>query len=105
MKSGNIYKNIPNDLSEEAFQCLAQNQQVKIERIVSMGHTSPASGWYDQEQDEWVLVLRGSATLSFADEAEVNLEEGDYINIPAHKKHRVTGTSAATETIWLAVFY
>ena len=101
----NIYKQIPDDLGDESYELLTQSDNVKIERIISMGHTSPDTGWYDQEQHEWVLVLKGNATISFENETAVNLEQGDYINIPAHKRHKVVSTSPVTETIWLAVFY
>jgi len=101
----NIYKQLPDDLGEEIFETLVQSNSVKIERIISMGHKSPDSGWYDQEQNEWVLVLKGSASISFENEEVVDLKEGDYINLPAHLKHRVISTSPATETIWLAIFY
>jgi cupin 2 domain-containing protein len=105
MEPRNIYKQIPDDLSEETYELLVHNENVKIERIISMGHTSPDTGWYDQEQNEWVLLLKGRASISFENEAVVNLEEGDYINLPARKKHRVVSTSPITETIWLAIFY
>lgn len=105
VESRNIYKQIPDDLGEESYELLAQSNNVKIERIISMGHTSPDTGWYDQEQHEWVLVLKGNARISFENETAVNLEQGDYINIPAHKRHKVVSTSPVTETIWLAVFY
>ncbi|MGB5277099.1 MAG: cupin domain-containing protein [Gammaproteobacteria bacterium] len=101
----NVYKLIPEDLSEEVTERLVQSNNVKIERIISMGHTSPDAGWYDQEQNEWVLVLKGTASIAFENEAVANLEEGDYIHIPAHQKHRVISTSSVTETIWLAIFY
>ena len=103
--SGNIFKQIPDDLGEEIYERLVQRNNVKVERIISMGHKSPDTGWYDQEQDEWVLLLKGNASISFDNEVVVNLEEGDYLNIPAHKKHKVLSTSPVTETIWLAIFY
>ena len=105
MSRGNLFQHMPTDLSEEVFETLAQSGAVKIERIVSRGHTSPPSGWYDQAQDEWVIVLQGSATLAFADGATVDLREGDYLTIPAHRRHRVASTSSQPETVWLAVHY
>ncbi|MDX2244117.1 MAG: cupin domain-containing protein [Leptolyngbyaceae cyanobacterium bins.302] len=78
---------------------------MKIERIVSRGHTSPETGWYDQEQNEWVIVLQGEAVLSFEHEEPLCLKVGDYINIPAHSKHRVDWTDPNQETIWLAIHY
>ena len=105
MKTVNIYKQIPDILGEEVFEVLVQSNAVKIERIISKGHASPGTEWYDQEQNEWVLVLKGNASISFEDETVIDLKEGDYINIPAHRKHRVISTSAITETIWLAIHY
>ncbi len=105
METGNIYNPIPDDLSNEAFEILAQNASVKIERIISKGHTSPVTGWYDQDSAEWVIVLTGQASIAFENDTIVELKQGDYINIPAHNKHKVVSTSADTETIWLAVHY
>ena len=105
MSPSNLFKQIPADLSEEVFETLAQGGEVKIERIISHGQSSPRSGWYDQENDEWVIVLKGFATIAFEDGSIVELEEGDYLTIPAHCKHRVTRTSSDPETVWLAVHY
>ena len=105
MKLNNILGSIPDSLDEEICEILAKSWNVRVERIISKGHTSPESGWYDQEQDEWVLVLKGNAVISFEDEAETHLSEGDYINIPAGMKHKVSWTNPETETIWLAIHY
>lgn len=101
----NIFELIPDDLSAEIFEQLVTCDRINIERIISRGHTSPKTGWYDQDNNEWVMVLRGEAILSFADASSVTLKAGDYINIPAHKKHKVTWTAPDIETIWLAVHY
>jgi cupin 2 domain-containing protein len=77
---------------------------LRIEQIVSRGHSSPEGFWYDQSEDEWVMVLKGSAKLSF-DNGSIDLNPGDHINIRAHQKHRVDWTNPAENTIWLAVFY
>jgi cupin 2 domain-containing protein len=105
MKPGNIFPEIPGDRDREIFEHLAGSGQVTIERIVSQGHTSPATGWYDAETNEWVIVLRGEARLSFEDGTSVPLREGDYLNLPAHRRHRVDWTAPDRETIWLAVHY
>lgn len=105
MKLGNIYDQIPKDLSSEVFEKLAGNSQVTVERIISKGQSSPESGWYDQQQNEWVIVLKGSATLIFEDGAEVHLASGGYLDIPAYTKHKVSWTDPEVETIWLAVHY
>jgi cupin 2 domain-containing protein len=101
----NIFDAIPENIDTEIFELLAKSDGTRIERIISKGHKSPDSGWYDQETNEWVLVLRGEAILLFEDETSVNLKAGDYINIPAHKKHKVEWTDPEIETIWLAVHY
>ncbi len=106
MKSQNIFSGIPLDLGkEEFFELLVKNDTVMIERIISKGQKSPESDWYDQEKNEWVMVLRGKAVLSFDDQTSVQLNEGDFINISAHKKHRDAWTDPENETIWLAVHY
>jgi len=105
MKVKNIYAAVPAVLKQEVIEQLTGDAAVKIERIISRGHSSPASGWYDQEQHEWVIVLRGEARLSFADGTCVQLRPGDYLDLPAHWKHRVDWTTPDGETIWLAVHY
>jgi len=86
----------------EEILTLLDKFSVKIERIVSHHHRSPSGYWYDQDGDEWVIVLRGSATLEFASGESVEMSAGDYLNIPRHVKHRVAYTGE--ETIWLAVY-
>jgi cupin 2 domain-containing protein len=101
----NIFSNIPENLDREVVERLAGSGQFRIERIISRGHASPASGWYDQETSEWVIVLQGEARLCFDDQTCVHLREGDYLNLPAHRKHRVDWTTPDRETVWLAVHY
>ncbi|MCB1985660.1 MAG: cupin domain-containing protein [Burkholderiales bacterium] len=95
----------PEKAEKEVFDVLVSSTAVSIERIISKGHRSPASGWYDQEKNEWVLLLRGRAELTFQDQTTVRLEEGDFIHLPPHKKHRVSWTDPDKETFWLAVHY
>lgn len=101
----NLFKSLPTDLSSETFDEVLLNNNIRIERIVSQGHTSPATGWYDQEDNEWVLVLQGVGTVLFEDGREVTLQQGDYLHIPAHAKHKVSWTDPDAQTIWLAVHY
>ena len=94
------------DLPKEVVEVLAENQHVRIERIVSTGQASPDGFWYDQEEAEWVVVLKGEAKLRFEDDEEpIHMKAGDYINIPAHRKHRVEWTTPDEPTVWLTVFY
>ncbi len=105
MELGNIFESTPDDLDKEVFDLLVQSSNIRIVRIISKGQASPESGWYDQEQNEWVIVLKGEALISFEDREEVDLKAGSHVNIPAHTKHKVAWTSPNTETIWLAVHY
>ena len=105
MELSNIFESMPANPDAEVVDLIAQNKNAKIERIISRGQTSPATGWYDQEKDEWVLVLKGEAIISFDNGKEVNLKTGDHINISAHTKHKVKWTDPETETVWLAVHY
>ena len=97
----NLFADVPAPTSGERFATLFDNGATKIERILSHSHASPQGFWYDQADDEWVIVLRGSATLEFAGGEVVKLNSGDYLTIPRHVRHRVARTSE--ETIWLAV--
>jgi cupin 2 domain-containing protein len=101
---GSLFENIPDVLSTELTEVLAESSTVRIERIVSDGHTSPIDFWYDQSEQEWVLLISGSAELEFEDRS-VELKTGDYLLIPAHQRHRVTATSTTEKTTWLAVFF
>ena len=92
-------------MAEEIFEKVLDEGGVRIERIVSRGHTSPASGWYDQDEDEWVLLLQGSGRILFEDGSEFLLCPGDCLSISAHHRHKVIWTDPAVATIWLAVFY
>ena len=100
----NIFENIIIDKNQEQFFELLKNDNIRIEKIVSNGQSSPINFWYKQEENEFVLLLKGSAILEYEDK-EVNLQEGDFINITAFTKHRVKYTNEDEPTIWLAVFY
>lgn len=101
----NLLGEIPGDLPEELFQTLLRTSGVRIERIVSHGHASPEGYWYDQATAEWVLLLSGEARLVFEGEPARTLRPGDYVDIPAHRRHRVEWTTPAEPTIWLAIHY
>ena len=101
----NLLSRVPRSLPEEWFETLVETRGVRIERIVSKGHASPAEGWHDQDHNEWVVLLQGAARLVFDDGLEVALAPGDWLEIPAHQKHRVAWTDPGQESIWLAVHY
>jgi cupin 2 domain-containing protein len=97
----NIFADSGKAWAGEQFSLLWENSAIRVERILSHSYQSPAGFWYDQDEDEWVIVLRGSAALEFTGGAIVDLGEGDYIAIERHVKHRIAHTSA--QTVWLAL--
>ena len=101
--TANIFKNIPDSLPQELMEVLLSEGGIKIERIISKGHRTPENEWYDQDTHEWVVVIKGSAGLKVEGEADIVLKPGDYVYLPAHKKHRVEWTDEKSETLWLAV--
>jgi cupin 2 domain-containing protein len=106
MISKNILQNIPYAFTEELVEIIQSGDSVKIERIVSRGQASPKGFWYDQKDHEWVLVLKGGATMLFeGQQRPIVLGPGDYLNIPAHTRHRVEWTDPKQETVWLAIYY
>jgi cupin 2 domain-containing protein len=106
MTAGNLFADIPRDVTREHFTELLRAGAVRIERIVSHGQASPPGFWYDQDWSEWVLIVRGSADLLVEGEAAPRrLRQGDYLHIPAHTRHRVEWTDAREPTIWLAVHH
>lgn len=103
MEKNNLFENLPDTTAEEIFETLLEDGRFKIERIVSEGQATAPDQWYDQERDEWVVLLQGSAGILFkGDEATSVLKPGDYLYIPAHRKHRVEWTARGEKTIWLA---
>jgi len=101
----NIFEDIPERLQEELFEDIIVSQNIKIQRIVSDGHTTKKGSWYESSQNEWVIIIQGNATITFEDENDTILNVGEYINIPMFKKHRVSSTSKDEKTIWLAIHY
>ncbi|MDF1738691.1 MAG: cupin domain-containing protein [Verrucomicrobiales bacterium] len=107
MTPGNLFESIPDTLNEELVEVLASGKgNFKIERIVSRGHQSPADFWYDEDSSEWVIVIKGAAQLVFEDsESPLDMKPGDWVEIPAHRRHRVAGTSPDEDTVWLAIHW
>jgi cupin 2 domain-containing protein len=101
----NLFADLPTSVTEEVFQTLLNTSGFRIERIVSHGHVSPEGFWYDQDAHEWVVLLSGAARLRFEGEEPFEMTSGAYLNIPAHKRHRVEWTDPNQPTIWLAVHY
>ncbi len=102
----NIFAEIPDNLKDELIEAILQTPGLRIERIVSHGQSSPEGFWYDQEDNEWVILITGSAKLRFEGQEDLLvLKPGDYIRIDRHQRHRVEWTDPDKETVWLAVHY
>ena len=102
----NIFKNLPISMADESFEAIINTENILVERIVSWGHSSPPNFWYDQDKDEWILLLQGRACIKFQKgNKKIVLNSGDHLTIPAHAKHRVEWTDAEGQTIWLAMHY
>lgn len=87
----------------EQFITLLQAPGLRLEQIVSHGQPTAAGCWYDQAAAEWVLLVRGTATLQFEAGASLALKPGDYLLLAAHVKHRVECCSE--DALWLALHY
>lgn len=98
MRIANLFADSAAPPDGERFESLLSCRNVVIERIVSSDRVTPAEAV--QEQDEWVVLLRGEATLDLAGEA-VDLHAGDHIFLPSGTPHAVMRTSDGA--LWLAV--
>jgi cupin 2 domain-containing protein len=101
----NLFDPISPELSREVVEEILRAETFRIERIVSRGQSSPEGFWYDQQTDEWVLLVSGSASLRFDDGRSIDLRPGDHLFIPRHLRHRVERTDPEQETVWLAVHW
>jgi cupin 2 domain-containing protein len=102
----NLLDDLPGTADQEQFVDLLKRPALRIERIVSTWQSSPPGFWYDQAHGEWVALLAGEARLRFEDEAAARtLRAGDFVDIAAHRRHRVDWTHPAQPTVWLAVHY
>jgi cupin 2 domain-containing protein len=88
---------------DEDFLGLLARPGLRIERIVSDGQVSPPGFWYEQAEDEWLVLLQGEAELEYRDGARLALGVGDSLLIPAGCAHRVAKTGL--RTVWLALFF
>jgi cupin 2 domain-containing protein len=104
MNSKNIFS-LPSTIPNEIIETLHSSTNVRIERILSAGQSSPEGFWYDQPENEWVLLVQGEAHLAFEDGSTVSLKAGDHIMIEARRRHRVEFTSAGPPCVWVCVFF
>ncbi len=104
MEPNNLFTHLPDPSKAEIFEDLLKTSHFRVERITSQGQTTDS--WFDQDTHEWVVLLKGKATLEFEQPPSlVTLNPGDYIQISAHVKHRVTWTDPNQKTVWLAIHF
>ena len=101
----NIYESLHQNVPVEYFELLLSQKNVRIERIISHGHCTPAGQWYDQSENEWVMVLQGGGVIEYENAEQITLKTGDFVYLPAHSKHRVVSTLEHEHTVWLAIFW
>jgi len=106
-QAGNIADTLPaNRQVEELTDILVERGGVRVERIVSTGQATPEGEWYNQEQDEWVMVASGVARLRIdGEDTDREMSAGDWIWLPARCRHRVTWTQVSPPTIWIAFHF
>lgn len=104
--ANNLFSGIPTEISQEIIEVLLRTPEFHLERIISGGQATPPGQWYDQDTQEWVVLLTGAAALLFAGEDRVRImHPGDYLLIPAHCRHRVEWTDPEQKTVWLALHF
>ena len=89
-------------LPEELTSVLVESRNIRIERIISTGQVS---GWYNQTETEFVVLLDGNAIIEFESDRTVEMSKGDTVLIKPHERHRVIYTSSEPPCVWLCVFY
>jgi cupin 2 domain-containing protein len=100
---GNLFNKIPRHIKKEMFEVLVKRPGLSIKRILTQGQTTD---WLKQDTDEWVVLLAGSAKLLFEDgNRQVSMKPGEYVQIPARCRHRVSWTDPRQKSVWLAVHY
>ena len=101
---GSLFDALPESAEDEIVERLAERSGARVERIVSTGQISPEGFWYDQDQDELVVVVRGAARLEIEGrETPLEMFPGDWVLLPSRCRHRVAWTSPDEPTVWLAV--
>jgi len=98
----NIFELSELPLTEELTTILAEKGSVRIERIVSTGQVSD---WYDQDENEFVVLLQGEAVIEYENGKSIAMTKGDTLLIEPHERHRVSYTSMRPPCIWLCVYY
>lgn len=105
-KTNNFFDYLPHEVPEEIFECLIDSKSIKIEKIISKGQITADNAYYNQDRNEWLILLQGEAIISFKEPLkEISMNVGDYLLIPAHQLHRVEWTPTDKITLWLAIHF
>lgn len=94
----NLFDNAAPPTTGERFETLLQCRNLLIERISSSAVIAPNN--YIQAQDEWVLLVRGTAEIEIDGRTEL-LKSGDYVFLPVKTPHSVKKVSDGA--LWLAI--
>jgi cupin 2 domain-containing protein len=84
----------------EVVERLVSSDDVIVEHILSGRLESPVD--YEQDHDEWVAVLEGSARVEISGET-LSLTARDWLLLPRGTAHRLIETTPGTR--WLAVHF
>jgi cupin 2 domain-containing protein len=101
----NFYNGFNLNGQNEIYENFLSGKIFSVERIISKGYKTSEKEWLVSKNDEWVILLKGKARVLFFEDTELELNEGDFINIPKNTKHKVTFTSKRPECFWLAIHY
>ena len=104
-ESGNLFADIPGVMETEQFADLYAAPRIRIERIVSTGQATPTLEWLDRAGLDRMgrTSHRSGRHPTRRRTGPRTLEPGDWLLIPARKRHRVEWTDLSGTTIWLAV--
>lgn len=91
---------------EESVRDLQSGPGWRMQLIQSCAAASAEGFWYEQEEHEWLVLLRGSARLALERPAELlDLSVGDALYLAPHRRHRVERTDPDPGTLWLVLFW
>lgn len=97
MEIYNIFENLEFSSGREIEEIIFENEKIKIIRTASFGQVTY---YYDQDDLEIVKIEKGWAKLEIEGEI-LDLKEGDILEIPSHKIHRVIDQG---KTLWMCIF-
>ncbi|MGC6482850.1 MAG: Nif11 domain/cupin domain-containing protein [Synechococcus sp.] len=101
-----LFRGRPPSMGAEHIRTLHSGETWRLELIHSCAASTPADIWYDQQEHEWLTLLRGSARLQLDDPWQVlDLCVGDGLYLPPHRRHRVERTDPDPGTLWLALYW